>query len=61
MGHNAYSKKHPQNHINDVQAAENHDRLRRVKANVGPLVGKIEDQPGDPPKQVAQQSCRILG
>jgi hypothetical protein len=60
MRHDADTEKHSQNVTEDIQAAEYHYRLRRMEANEGTLVNQVEDQAGDPPEKVAQQSSHIF-
>ena len=46
--------------LDNVQAGENHDRLRGMKAHKRPLVDEVEDQSCDPAKGVAEKTGNIL-
>jgi hypothetical protein len=60
--HETRSKeKNPKNDVNNVKTAEDHDRLRRVKANEWPLVDQKENNPGDPSKKIRQERRYIFG
>ena len=49
-----------QDHTNDEQDAEDHDRLRGMEAHEGPLVDEQKDDSGQPAEQVAEQAGDVF-
>ena len=54
------TEREPDNGAHNVEAAEGHDRLRRVVAHVRPTVNQIEDYARQPAQHIAEQRSRVF-
>src|SRR5690348_2784989 len=54
------SQNQAQNEVENVQAAEQGDRLARVETDERALIDQKKDKPGDPAEDVTQQACDVF-